>query len=116
MYARWVRRRGAGCHCECPDIILWQTVRVSPAVIAIHIVDLVFEDRDRALLAGHEVKVWRYDVSPAAVGSGERRGVMLSTRTTDVEPLINYVHRLGESDIDAGVTRSICAVLTRIGA
>ena len=65
MYARWVRRCSAGRYREGPHIRspAKPSVLVT-AVVRVLIVNLIFEDRDRALLARDEVQIWCYDVGP----------------------------------------------------
>src|SRR6185503_11091823 len=84
-------------------------------VVEIQVVNLVFEDRDRALLAGDEVEIRRDVVILAA--AGKRRAVVLAgAGAIDIEPRADHVNRFGKADLNRCVARSVESVSTRISA
>src|ERR1051325_12165060 len=113
--ARRIRWRSAGRDCKRRYVVSRERVSVWTTVIRVLIVNLVFQDRDGALLAGQEVHVRSDDVDLAAAGNC-RVVVQSGGGATDVVPLADYIDRLREVDSDTRVARSIDAVVTRIAA
>src|SRR5262249_15875063 len=115
VHAWRIRWRGSSRDRERRHVIRSERVAVWTTVIRILIVDLILQNRGRALLAGQEVYVRRDDVNLGSAGNC--RVVVKSGRgTVDVVPLSNYIDVFREVDCDTRITRCIDAVVARIAA
>src|SRR6185503_18560266 len=82
-------------------------------VVRVHIVNLVFEDREGTLLARLEVHVGCDD--PNLIGAGDGSIVVSPRRdAVDIEPRANDVDGFGEVDCDTRIARRVDAVFARI--
>ena len=83
-----------------------ERVGIWTAVVRVLIVNLVFEDRDGALLARQEVHIRCDDVG--LISPGERGIVMKpGSDAVNIEPRANYINRFSKVKSDTRIARRI---------
>src|SRR6185369_3630338 len=109
--------RARGHDGERPGLIREERVGVWQTIVEILVLHVRMTDRDGALFAKLEARVWRYVVTLRIVVRSNSRAVVLATvGARYVEPVCDYIDWFTEVDGNSGVVRYVETIGDRISA